>query len=269
MTQEIVIELNPLAGKSNRSADSAHRYQERFQTRDAKSLFIRQALEKGSKSFFLAYDLDLLKSLKDTGPTQIYATVPNVAQYVREANNSGPVAMGLRRLMQLGTGVLPLAPTALSNVLGVLGKDFSSILVVLTEIEMIEFRRLRPQVVFLHPQMSDLFLANGNYKPIAAFAEFIRRKHEAEPGIFTNNVGQMLQMLEDYDSNIRHVCTPINPLGYMMRPDKERAEAYIRRSQRTITGYDVTCAGTIGIENSVEYAESLGIKRVVIELDQY
>src|SRR5262245_54800829 len=90
----------------------------------------------------------------------IWALVPHVAGYVREATDYGLAGAGWRRLRRMS----PLARVrlcwqGLRNFRGVLRRDFPTLLDLLLELEMANFRRARPPVVFLHAQVTDLLLA--------------------------------------------------------------------------------------------------------------
>jgi hypothetical protein len=264
MELQIILDIDPLIGRSRHSADSALENQKKFGSLRAKQVYVRKAVESGFSGFLCSYDRRLLRSLKKE--TRIFPLVPNSSQYVRDMNSYGLVMMGVRKVLQLGFDILTLTPTVFRNALGLLRKDFSSITLLLTALEMVKFKKFKPQITFLHPQMTDLFLANGNPDPIKKYAGFVRERYKSEPGLFTNNIAQLLEKLSDWNLDIRQICTPINPLGYLMKPDQKKAEEKIRGSSRSIIGYDVTCGGTVDLSKSLAYCRALNVRTVVIEL---
>ena len=261
---EIIADCNLLLGQSNKSADKAHEYLKKFSSGQAIGDYINKSISHNINSFFCTYNPGLLKSFKGEN-LRIYPVVPNASSYVRDMNNYGLFGMGIRKLMQLGFSAFTLIPAAMKNGLGILSNDFSSITVLMTEIEMAKLKKFKPEIVFLHPQMADLFLANDAYMPIKSFADLIREKHRMESGLFTNNISKMLGKLDEWNSDVKYICTPVNPRGYMMRPNKTDAEKSIKATKREIIGYDATCGGTIKLKEAVEYAMGLGIKKIVIE----
>lgn len=263
---EIIADSNLLLGQSSKSIDKAHEYIKRFGSIRAKRQYIKKSVSNNHNHFLCTYNHELLKSFNRTG-AKIYPVVPNAAQYVRDMNNYGLIGMGIRRLAQLGFGAFQLIPSAAKNGIGALSNNFSNILPLLTEIEMVKFRKFNPEIVLLHPQMADLFLANDSYMPIKSFSDLIGKKYNIEAGIFTNNISKMLEKLDEWDSGIKYVCTPINPRGYMMMSNKKTAEKSIRQSKRIIIGYDATCGGTISLEEAKRYARKLGINKIVVEMD--
>lgn len=263
---ETIADCNLLLGQSNKSIDKAHEYLRRFESINAKKQYIKKSISNNNSHFLCTYNHNLLKSFNRTG-AKIYPVVPNASQYVRDMNNYGLIGMGIRKLLQLGFGVFQLIPSATKNGIGILSNNFSNIISLLTEIEMLKLKRFKPEIVLLHPQMADLFLANNSYMPIKSFTGLIRKKYKMEAGIFTNNISKMLWKLDEWDSDIKYVCTPINPRGYMMIPNKAEAEKAIKATKRKIIGYDITCGGTINLEEAKRYAEKLGIDKIVVEMD--
>lgn len=255
-----IVDTAPLAGKSNKSIKQAHLYAKQFSTKESKLSFLRQNAEQ---SFLLSYDVDLIPLFNKT--ETIYVTVPNISQYVRDLNNYGLVMMGLRKLLHIGFDLPFLLPVGLSNCLGVFKKDMGSILSILTEIEMLKLKRLKPKVVFLHPQMTDLFLANNNPEPLRTFLTFVKKRYRVDAGLFTNNVVLLLSKLEQWKISVKYICTPINPRGYLMKPSKQEAEQAIRNSSTTFFAYDSTCGNTIPVEEAEKYIQQLGLKTMIVE----
>ena len=134
---------------------------------------------------------------------------------------------------------------------------------------MVKFKKFKPKIVFLHYQMADLFLANNSYESIKSFSIFIRKKYKAEPALFTNNISQTLEILDNWNSDIKYICTPINSKGYRMKPNQKEAEKNIKKTNRKIIGYDITCGGTLKFKDSIEYAKKLNVDKVVVEISNF
>ena len=54
---------------------------------------------------------------------------------------------------------------------------------------MAAFKTFRPRLVLLHSQVTDIAVALGNREALRVFADVIRRRFGAEPGVVTNNFG--------------------------------------------------------------------------------
>lgn len=248
MTIELILDCGPLA----RHGAEAGGLEDRVQ----------RAKAAGYRSFFCSYEPKALKAL---GRGQdLYVVTPDAGRYVRDMNNYGLIRMGLRRVSEAGPGLLSLIPVGLKNALGVLKKDFSNILVILTALEMVRFRRYRPKAVFLHAQMTDLFLANNAGEPIRRFAGFVRRTYGARPGLCTQNMVCLIDMLERERLDIDFLCAPINPAGYMMKPDPEAVARRVQGWKGTVVADDITCGGAIPLLDALAYLKPLGVEMAVV-----
>jgi hypothetical protein len=159
----------------------------------------------------------------------VCALVPNVAVYVREATDYGMFGAGWRRLRRMNPlSWLRLGFQGLFNARGVLRRDFPTLLTLLLELEMANFRRFRPPVVFLHPQMTDLLLAMDHGKALERAIRKIRRGFGAQPGLATNNLGTLLPRLLTWELEVPYVLSPVHPRGYGMRPGREACEEALR-----------------------------------------
>jgi len=166
---------------------------------------------------------------------QVWAMVPNVAGYVREATDFGMFGAGwrrLRRMNPLSCGRLFLQ--GLLNVRGVLRRDFPTLLRLLLELEMANFRRARPPVVFLHPQITDLLLAMDHGQALQQTLTQIRKGFGAEPGLATNNLGTLLPRLYAWGIDVPCVLTSLHPQSYGMRPSRQACEDCLRHFEGRI-----------------------------------
>jgi hypothetical protein len=159
----------------------------------------------------------------------VWALVPHVAGYVREVTDYGLFGAGWRRLRRIN----PLSGgrmfiQGLRNAPGVLRRDFPTLLALLLELEMANFRKARPKVVFLHPQMTDLLLAMGHGAALKTTVERIRRGFGAAAGLATYNAGTLLPRLAEGGVDAEILLTALHPQGYGMRPDQEACETGLK-----------------------------------------
>jgi hypothetical protein len=173
---------------------------------------------------------ETLRAGQRRGGWDVWAVVPNVAVYVREATDYGMFGAGWRRLRRMNPlSWLRLGFQGLFNARGVLRRDFPTLLGLLLELEMANFRRFRPAVVFLHPQMTDLLLAMDHGQALAKALRRIRRGFGAEPGLATNNLGTLLPRLQAWGQEVPYLLTPIHPRGYGMRASRGACETALGR----------------------------------------
>jgi hypothetical protein len=159
----------------------------------------------------------------------VWALVPHVGGYVREVTDYGVLGAGWRRLRQIN----PLSGgrlfvQGLLNARRVLRRDFPTLLTLLLELEMANFRKVRPPVVFLHPQMTDLLLAMDHGAALQRAVARIRRGFGAGPGLATYNLGTLLPRLQSWGLEVPYLLASLHPRGYGMRPNREACEAGLR-----------------------------------------
>jgi hypothetical protein len=205
---------------------------------------------------------DALKAERRWQNWDVCALVPNVAGYVREATDYGMFGAGWRRLRRMNPlSWFRLGFQGMLNARGVLRKDFPTLLTLLLELEMANFRRFRPKVVFLHPQMSDLLLAMDHGKAVEKALRKIRRGFGAEPGLATNNLGLLLPRLQTWGLEVPYVLTGVHPRGYGMRPSREKCEEALKEFK----GQVVAALDTPYGEKVAAYWQELGVASAVYE----
>lgn len=185
---------------------------------------------------------DVLRSGDRLQRWEVCALVPHVAGYVREATDHGLFGAAVRRVRRIPFFAgLRLGVQGLFNVRGVLRRDFTTLLRLLLAMETASFRRVRPPVVFLHPQMTDLLLALDNGRAVGAALAQIRRGG-AVPGLATNNLGHLLPRLQAWGIDVPCVLAPMHPDGYGMRPDRPACEAALETfSGQLVTTVESPC----------------------------
>jgi hypothetical protein len=170
----------------------------------------------------------------------VCALVPHVAGYIREATDYGMLGAGWRRLRRMSPlSWLRLGIVGVGRFRGVLRKDFPTLLVLLLELEMANFRRVRPPVMFLHPQITDLLVAMDHGLALETAVRRIRRGFGAEPGLATYNAGTLLPRLEQWGVEVPYLLTALHPRGHGMRPSRDDCEQALKRFKgQVVTSLD-------------------------------
>jgi hypothetical protein len=150
---------------------------------------------------------------------QVLPIVPNLQGFMREAVEHGMLGAGLRRAWRVG----PLALTGLGlrglTRLPLLARrDFAAMLRSFIELELADFTRYHPPLVFLQAQLTDLALAMRNPGVLAAFAEAVRNRTGGRPALCTQNFGALTGALKSWGLEIDAILTPWNAEGEGMRP---------------------------------------------------
>lgn len=268
-TPQVFLGTAAFAGESfaERRLRAAHT--DRFRTpTEIAAVFYQAALAHVDGVITLSH-LNVLKALRKVRRTlpglQVYPIIPNVIGYVREATDYGLVGAARRRLQQLAlVDLFRIGLRGVRNTPGVLKRDFNTLMAILFEVEMASFRALRPRVVFLHGQITDLALALGNRALFELYVQVMRKRFGAEPGLATNNLGWLLPQLEEWQLEIPFLLTPVNPSGFLMKPSKSVCEALLRATPSVVIADKVdTVVEPDG--NTWGYLRRHGIRAALIE----
>lgn len=182
---------------------------------------LRRAMDAGIGGLLTLGEASVLaamRTLRREGRAPVLLPIlPNVSGYVREATEFGLVGAGLRRLARMGpVGIVRAGVAGMRHPVRVLHKEFPAMLEILYELEMGEFAPFRPPVVFLHHQMTDLFLSFGNAQFFHDYASAMRGRFGTEPGLATSNFVLLAQRLVEWGVPVRFVCAPLNREGFLM-----------------------------------------------------
>jgi hypothetical protein len=195
----------------------------------------------------------------------VWALVPNLAGYIREATDYGLFGAGWRRLWRLHPlSWGRLGVQGLRSLGGIVRRDFPTLLTLLLEMEMASFRRVRPPVVFLHPQITDLLLAMDHAAALERAVVRIRRGFGAEPGLATNNLGTLLPRLRAWGWEVLYLLTPMHPRGLGMRPSQQACE----ESLRTFKGRVIATLEPGLSRNIVTYWKAQGVASALYDVPE-
>ena len=124
----------------------------------------------------------------------------------------------------------------------------------LVDAEMKMFRGLNTPVIFLQNVMTDLLYGLGMKEILVHFAEYIRKKYNAEPGFITMNLPQMVDFCEENGIDNPVICSSINKIGFRMSGSIERYEKYLR-SDKKFSPIAMQClaAGALNPQEAFEY----------------
>jgi hypothetical protein len=215
-------------------------------------------------------DANLLRALdlaREHCNVQIYPIIPNMIGYVRDATDHGMVGAGIKHVRRLGVrDLFAVGTLGLMNFRGALRRDFTTILTILIEVEMAAFRRFRPSLVLLHGQLTDIAVALGNDKAFRVFADVIRRRFGAEPGVVTNNFAALLQALGDWKIDINVVVAPFNSKGFLMKPTQAVCESLVKKTDKYVIADRVGPPGTGSLNGGLDYLRGLDIRSAMVEI---
>lgn len=143
-------------------------------------------------------------------------------------------------------------------------KDFVSMMELLVDAEMKMFKGISTPVIFIQNVITDLLLGLGMSEFLVAFNNYIREKHNAEPGFITMNLPLLLDTLESNGIKNPIICSSINKAGFRMSGGKEIYEKVIAEKRCRLIAMQVFAAGTISPKEALQYVcEMDGIESIL------
>ena len=136
----------------------------------------------------------------------------------------------------------------------------------LIDVEYKMFRDLNVKVFFLQNIITDLILGYNIREVFEHFVEYIRKKYKVIPGFVTLNMPYLKGKLEEWGIEDVVICSSINAAGFNMHPSKEEYERVIAAndaSKYQLMAMNVLASGSITVQQSFDYINSLNIQSVV------
>lgn len=266
---ELIMSARPFLGASNLSKDVDFDYRVRFSDPSKSAAVVTAAARQGMDAIAPMNDATLLRALdlaRADHRLQVYPIIPNVIGYVRDATDYGMVGAGLRLVRRVGVAdLLGIGLRRVTSLRRVLARDFTTMLSILIEVEMAAFKRFQPPLVLLHSQVTDIAVALGNTDALRVFADVVRRRFGAEPGLVTNNFGMLLQAVTRSKVDIPVIVAPFNPSGFLMKPSKQACESLLEDTDKYVIADRIT-GGAATLEGAFEYVHGQGIRSAVVEI---
>jgi hypothetical protein len=242
----------------------------RFSKPENSAGVLTAAARRGVTAITPMNDLTLLQALdlaRATCGLQVYPVIPNAVGYVRDATDYGMVGAGIRHLRRLGLAdLIGIGLRGVTRIRGALARDFRTILPILIDVEMAAFRAFRPPLVLLHGQVTDIAVALGNREALRIFADVVRRRFGAEPGVVTSNFGPLMRALTEWKVDIGVVVAPFNSKGFLMKPSREVCETLLRATDRYVIADRVGSDGVESLASGFDYLRRVGLHSAIVEI---
>jgi hypothetical protein len=267
---EVILSGRPFVGAGSLSKEANLDSLLRFAQPAHTAAVVAAAAQRGVSAIAPMNDLAVLQALaraQATHAVQVYPVIPNAVGYVREATDYGMLGAGIRLLRRLRlVDLLGIGLRGLTRVRGALGRDFRSILPILIDVEMAAFRAFRPPLVLLHGQVTDIAVALGNREALHIFADVVRRRFGATPGVVTNNFDAVMRALDEWGVDIPVVIAPFNSKGFLMKPNRQVCEAWLQRTDRYVIADRVAADGVESPAEAFAYLRGVGIRSAIVEI---
>lgn len=192
----------------------------------------------------------------------IHILLPYMAKYVRMANERGLVSM-LEEILTQATWAERMA-IGLKAGIGVVSKDLLAILAALIKIELLPFKGLNVQSVFLHNSLTDMLAALRAKEVVQFFVKNIGEEHGACPAFCTLSAGLTMSFFRDIGLEAPVIMAPFNPAGFQMNPSRERCEQLLQEYSCHMVAMSVLAAGYVKPADAARYLSSVaGIDSII------
>ncbi len=133
-------------------------------------------------------------------------------------------------------------------------KDFPSLMELLVDAEMKMFTGTKTPVIFLQNIITDMLMGLGMRELLVHFAEYVKKKYNADAGFITMNMPHLVDLCEEEGIKNPVICSSINKIGFRMSPSIEKYEEYLR-SDKEFRPIAMQClaAGALGAQEAMEY----------------
>jgi hypothetical protein len=268
----LILSGRPFLGTSSISKEADFDCRVRFSRPENTANVVTAAVRQGVGAIAPMNDATLLRGLdlaRAQCRLQVYPMIPNVIGYIRDATDYGMVGAGIRHLRRLSIGdLLGIGIRGLPNIRGALTRDFGTILSLLIDVEMAAFKKFRPPLVLLHSQVTDIAVAFGNQEALRVFADAIRRRFGAIPGVATNNFGALVQSLTRWKIDIPVIVAPFNPKGFLMKPTQQVCETLLKGTDKYVIADRIGTGGAEPPQGAFEYLHGLKIRSAVVDITE-
>jgi hypothetical protein len=141
--------------------------------------------------------------------------------------------------------------------MAMLSRDYISIMELLIDSEMKMFKGMNTPVIFLQNVVTDLLIGLQMKEVLAAFAQYVRSKYNAEPGFITMNLPFLVHTLEAAGVKDPIVCASINKVGFRMSGGKALYEKVLAERKVRVVAMQVLAGGAIPAKEAIEYVAAL------------
>ena len=123
----------------------------------------------------------------------------------------------------------------------------------LVDAEMKMFDGLETPVIFLQNVVTDLILGLGANDVFASFANYVKRRYNAEAGFFTMNLPKLLEALHSAGVENPIICANVNKAGFRMSGGIEGYREAAARYPGRVIAMSVFASGGIPPREAIEW----------------
>lgn len=259
MLDRIIFGDNQFFGINHMSEEKEQALSERFRTVESITDVIEIAYDAGIRSFMLNTN-QKAKEICDYWRANssrykdlvLYPSLPYAHKYAAMVNEQGIFA-AIKDTILSDASVADLFGMMTKGGMSLFEKDMIKVMQLLVDVEMKMFRGLNVKVVFLQNIVTDLLQGFGVKDVFSAYADYIKKKYDAEPGFVTQNMPALVEFLIDCGIENPIVCSSINKAGYLMNPDIASYENALKKWKFRPIAMSILASGAVKPREAVEY----------------
>jgi len=265
---EVLLATEALLGITRHPREETLAVKRRFDQGPALAAAIGLALDRGADGVLLTPSAAAREALHGlTRRVPAWALVPNVPQFARDSSELGLPGAAMKRLKGGGAGTLVrLGFTGMANALDVLKNDTAGMAPILIELELASLGARDLEGVLISATLTDLALAGRHRRFFAHVVQFVRSRYAVRAGFETHNLGHLLGALREWRIAPDLVIGPMNPRGFMMKPDPERTLRELAVTSIPVIAKELTAGGTVPIAEGAAWARAHGARGVAFDL---
>jgi hypothetical protein len=269
MTDKLILGHNQFFGVNHLSSAKGVATEQYFSNTENVISLVRAAYRAGVTGLMLstherarAIAEALRRDSELSSGLHLHILLPYMAKYVRTANERGSLAM-LEEMLKQATWAERMA-IGLKAGMGVVKKDLLAILGALIKIELLPFKGLNLQSVFLHNSLTDMLAALRAREVVHFFMRNIEEEYGARPAFCTLSAGLSMSYFREIGLEAPVMMAPFNPAGFQMNPSRERCEQLLQEYPCHMVAMSVLAAGYVTPADAARYLSSLtGIDSII------
>ncbi|MEO7787684.1 MAG: hypothetical protein ABIR77_07685 [Sphingomicrobium sp.] len=253
--QRILFGDNQFFGINHFSEEKARQQAIRFQHLPAILDVLQSALRAGVTGFMCTTHDTVAQIAAEVrnNPSKwegfhFYPGMPYAHKYANAVTELGYVG-ALKKVIPAGG----MVDTLVRGSRAVLGKDVESVMEMLVDAEMKMFDGLETPVIFLQNVVTDLILGLGASAVFKNFADYVKKRYNAEAGFFTMNLPKLLEALHSAGVENPIVCANVNKAGFRMSGGIEGYRTAAAKYPARVIAMSVLASGGIPPREAIEW----------------
>ena len=188
--------------------------------------------------------------------------LPYAQQYVMKTSQKGMVNT-LKEVLT-SAGIKKDLQFLVKGGLGFLKQDIETLFKIFIDVELLKFKNVHLNTVFLHPALTDLALSLNMEKIFTTFSEHLHDEYGINAGFCTKNFPMLTTKLSEWNLDSSEIMTSFNECGFMMNPNQNQCERSLESYKGKVIAMNIFAGGYTDLKQAHAYVSSLPKLRDVV-----